>query len=104
MRAGIVESTISHRSAPSGLSQEVIAMHETVDQSFHVMPERPEERRAEFVDAMSRAATGVTVVTSDGIAGRFGQTVSAMCSVSADPPTLLVCINRKSPICDAIQT
>src|SRR4051812_9405794 len=54
--------------------------------------------RAHFIDAMSRGVTGVTVVTTSGELGDFGQTVSAMCSVSADPPLLLVCINRKSPI------
>jgi flavin reductase (DIM6/NTAB) family NADH-FMN oxidoreductase RutF len=59
--------------------------------------------RDRFLDAMSRAATGVTIVTSSGDTGRFGQTVSAMSSVSADPPMLLVCINRKSPICSAVQ-
>jgi flavin reductase (DIM6/NTAB) family NADH-FMN oxidoreductase RutF len=51
---------------------------------------------------MSRAVTGVTIVTTDGELGRFGQTVSAMSSVSADPPMLLICINRKSPIAAAI--
>lgn len=62
----------------------------------------PTAGRNDFLDAMSRAATGVTVVTSLGELGRFGQTVSAMSSVSADPPMLLVCINRRSPICGAI--
>jgi flavin reductase len=59
--------------------------------------------RAEFIDAMRRAATGVSVVTTDGQAGRFGVTVSAVASVSADPPMLLVCINRRSPCWAAIQ-
>ena len=59
--------------------------------------------RAHFIDAMSRGVTGVTVVTTSGELGDFGQTVSAMCSVSADPPLLLVCINRKSPIHRAIE-
>lgn len=53
--------------------------------------------RDEFVTAMAAAVTGVTVVSTDGRAGLFGQTVSAMCSVSADPPSLLVCLNRRSP-------
>ena len=61
------------------------------------------QERQRFIEAMSRAATGVTIVTSSGPNGRFGQTVSAMSSVSADPPMLLVCINRKSPTCTAIQ-
>ena len=59
--------------------------------------------RTTFIDAMSRVVTGVTIVTTDGPAGRFGQTVSAICSVSADPPMVLCCINGKSPICDAIR-
>jgi flavin reductase len=62
-----------------------------------------ERDREQFIDAMSRAVTGVTVVTTEGVLGRFGQTVSAMCSVSADPPMLLICINRKSLIFPAIQ-
>lgn len=61
----------------------------------------PRTRRADFVAAMGNAATGVTVVATDGPAGRFAQTVSAMSSVSADPPSLLVCVNLRSPLADA---
>jgi flavin reductase (DIM6/NTAB) family NADH-FMN oxidoreductase RutF len=61
-----------------------------------------DRHRDRFIDGMSRSVTGVTVVTTDGEMGRFGQTVSAMSSVSADPPMLLICINQKSPICTAI--
>jgi flavin reductase len=61
------------------------------------------ELRTDFIEAMSRAVTGVTVVTTDGSAGRMGQTVSAMCSVSADPPSLLVCIKTSSIIVNAIR-
>jgi len=63
---------------------------------------RPDSRRQDFINAMSGAVTGVNVITTDGRAGRFGITVSAMCSVSADPPMLLACINRRSPVCSAI--
>lgn len=54
--------------------------------------------RSTYLDAMSRAATGVNVVTTDGPAGRAGLTLSAMTSVSVDGPApqLLVCINRDS--------
>ena len=45
---------------------------------------------------MARVASGVSVVTTDGPAGRAGLTISAMCSLSADPPAVLVCINRAS--------
>jgi flavin reductase (DIM6/NTAB) family NADH-FMN oxidoreductase RutF len=53
---------------------------------------------------MSHAACTVNVVTTDGIAGRHGVTVSAMVSVSADTPqpTLLVCIHHLSPVIDAV--
>ena len=60
------------------------------------------EARRSFLEAMADAATGVTLVTTDGPAGRFGVTVSAFASVSADPPMLLACINRKSPAAAAI--
>ena len=50
----------------------------------------------EFIAAMGLAATAVSVVTTDGAGGRFGLTVSAISSVSADPPLILACINRKS--------
>jgi flavin reductase len=51
---------------------------------------------AEFRDAMARLGAAVNVVTTDGIAGRAGLTASAVCSVTDDPPTLLVCLNRAS--------
>lgn len=44
----------------------------------------------EFLEAMSRAANSVTVVTTDGVAGRLGVTVSAMCSVSVEDPSPLL--------------
>ncbi|MDP6951599.1 MAG: flavin reductase family protein [Alphaproteobacteria bacterium] len=54
--------------------------------------------RSDFLNAMSLAASTVTIVTTDGVAGRAGLTVSAMASVSADMarPALLVCIHHKS--------
>lgn len=60
--------------------------------------------KEEFLNAMSKAANSVTVVTTDGDAGRVGVTVSAMCSVSADgpAPSLLVCVHEQSPACAAI--
>jgi flavin reductase len=58
--------------------------------------------REDFVDAMAAAVTGVTVVTTDGVAGRLGLTVSAMVSVSADPPLLLVSVRRHSILVPAL--
>ncbi len=56
----------------------------------------------DFVNAMASSAMGVSIVTTQGDAGRFGLTVSAWSSVSADPPLLLACINRKNVIAEAI--
>jgi flavin reductase (DIM6/NTAB) family NADH-FMN oxidoreductase RutF len=60
--------------------------------------------RARFIDGMSRAATCVNVVTTDGRAGRFGVTVSAMSAISADGerPTVLVCVHHQSRSASAI--
>ncbi len=52
--------------------------------------------RDEFRDAMARLGAAVNVVTSAGPAGRGGFTASAVCSVTDDPPSLLVCLNRSS--------
>ena len=62
------------------------------------------ETTANFIAAMGMAATAVSVVTTDGPAGRFGLTVSAFSSVSADPPMVLACVNRKSPAVAAIDS
>lgn len=61
--------------------------------------------RARFLEGMSRVAAAVTVVTTDGEAGRFGVTVSSMTSVSADTtrPSLLISIHHMSPACEAIR-
>jgi len=56
-----------------------------------------------FREAMSRASNTVNVVATDGLVGRSGVTVSAMCSVSADRPTVLVCIHHLSPAAYAIR-
>jgi flavin reductase len=52
--------------------------------------------RQEFRDAMCLLGAAVNVVTTAGPAGRGGFTASAVCSVTDDPPTLIVCQNRSS--------
>lgn len=52
--------------------------------------------KAAFRAAMARVCAAVNVITTDGAAGRGGFTATAMCSVSDDPPTLLVCMNGRS--------
>jgi flavin reductase (DIM6/NTAB) family NADH-FMN oxidoreductase RutF len=51
-----------------------------------------------YRDGMSRLAAAVHIVTTDGPAGATGFTASACCSVTDDPPTLLVCLNRFSQL------
>jgi flavin reductase len=67
------------------------------------VPRIDSAEREDFVNAMGGAVTGVNVITTDGSAGRFGITVSAVSSVSADPPMVLACINRRSPACTAVR-
>lgn len=45
---------------------------------------------------MAMLGGAVSIITTDGPAGRFGFTASAVCSVTDQPPTLLVCMNRSS--------
>ncbi|TVT45948.1 4-hydroxyphenylacetate 3-monooxygenase reductase subunit [Amycolatopsis rhizosphaerae] len=59
------------------------------------MPEPP-RKQAEFRAAMANLSAAVNVVTTDGPHGRAGMTVSAACSVTDSPPTVLVCVNRAS--------
>lgn len=51
----------------------------------------------DFRNAMSMLGSAVTVITTDGEAGRCGFTASAVSSVTDEPPMLLVCMNRSSP-------
>lgn len=52
---------------------------------------------AQFRDALSRFASGVTVVAADDLEGRaWGFTASSFCSLSADPPLVLVCLARSA--------
>jgi flavin reductase (DIM6/NTAB) family NADH-FMN oxidoreductase RutF len=53
--------------------------------------------KEEFRAALSRFASGVTVVTTKNKEGKFfGITVSAFCSVSLEPPLVLICIDKKT--------
>ncbi|MCB1356656.1 MAG: flavin reductase [Maritimibacter sp.] len=53
-----------------------------------------------FREGMSRMGAAVNLITTDGPAGKHGLVASAVCSVTDAPPTLLVCINRKSFVHD----
>lgn len=51
----------------------------------------------EFRHALGRFASGVTVVTARDADGNLhGITVSAFCSVSLEPPLILICIDKNT--------
>lgn len=51
----------------------------------------------EFRHALGRFASGVTVITSKDAEGNLhGITVSAFCSVSLEPPLILICIDKNT--------
>jgi flavin reductase (DIM6/NTAB) family NADH-FMN oxidoreductase RutF len=52
----------------------------------------------EYREALSRVASSVSVVTTYGPHGIGGFTCSAVCSVTDEPPTIMVCVNRKSAV------
>lgn len=54
-----------------------------------------------FRDALSRYASGVTVVTALVDGRKWGFTATAFASVSADPPLVMVCLARTSRGFDA---
>lgn len=59
----------------------------------------------DFLSAMSLMASTVTVITTTGQdqCGIKGLTATAFCSLTADPPSVLVCINKSSVTHDAIK-
>jgi flavin reductase len=55
-----------------------------------------------FKAGMRHLATGVTIVTTSMDGMPSGLVATAVCSVCAEPPTLLVCINRSARAHDVI--
>ena len=56
-----------------------------------------------FRDAIAHLATGVSVITTSMGEARSGMTASAVCSLSMEPLLLLVCIDQRSAMHNAIQ-
>lgn len=54
------------------------------------------EQQRTFRTAMAHLSAAVNVVTTNGPSGQAGITVSAVCSVTDAPPTVLVCVNQSS--------
>lgn len=49
-----------------------------------------------FKEAMRLTASGVAVITTDGPAGKAGLTVSSLCSLSMEPPSVIISVKRDS--------
>ena len=55
-----------------------------------------DEAAAQFKLGMRALAGAVSIITSAHEGRRYGMTATAVCSAAADPPTVLVCINRNT--------
>ena len=62
----------------------------------------PPPTPAEWRAAMGYFPTGVTVVTSWQDGTPVGSTVNAFCSVSLEPPMLLICLSHENPLRDPV--
>jgi flavin reductase len=49
-----------------------------------------------FKSGMQQLAASVTVITSSFGGSRRGMTATAVCSLAADPPSLILCVNRSA--------
>ena len=57
----------------------------------------------EFRSVLGKFASGVTVVTTKAADGSDqGMTVSAFCSLSLDPPLVLICIEKTASVYEAL--
>ncbi|GMA52276.1 flavin reductase [Alicyclobacillus contaminans] len=57
----------------------------------------------DFRQALGRFASGVTVVTTTDAEKLGGITVSAFCSLSLQPPYVLICIDKRSTLIPMLQ-
>jgi flavin reductase (DIM6/NTAB) family NADH-FMN oxidoreductase RutF len=57
-----------------------------------------------FIQGMRQLAAGVTLITAQHEGRKAGLTATAVCSLSADPPQLLACINRQAETYRIVQT
>jgi flavin reductase (DIM6/NTAB) family NADH-FMN oxidoreductase RutF len=57
----------------------------------------------DFRAAMRRFPSGVAIVAAGSAPRRAGMTATAVCSLSADPPQVLACLNRASSTSRAVE-
>jgi len=56
-----------------------------------------------FRMALRGLASGVVIISSRSTEGRFAMSATSITSLSMDPPSLLVCVNRQASIHDSLQ-
>jgi flavin reductase len=66
-------------------------MDAVIHDRFSIEPEH-------FREAMSRVGSAVHIVTTGGPGGAAGITANAVTSVTAEPPTMLFCLNKSSRV------
>jgi len=59
-------------------------------------------QQSSFADAMARFPGAVTIITTLEDGQPFGMVATAVCSLSADPPSLIVCLNKGTSAHDPI--
>jgi flavin reductase (DIM6/NTAB) family NADH-FMN oxidoreductase RutF len=59
--------------------------------------------KGEFRQALGQYASAVTVVTAQHEGARLGITVTAFCSLSLEPPLVLVCIGKRARMHPALE-
>ncbi len=66
---------------------------------MNMTSQSPGNLAPEFRGAMRRVAATVTLITTTDAAGqRHGMVATAVSSVTMDPPTLLICVNRSASL------
>jgi flavin reductase len=99
-------SISTHSNSDTSVNQRpmlsLVQRGESIHLNHRAFTGREPAAREDFLAAMGRRVSTVNLVSTDGSGGRFGLTVTSMSSVSAEPPVVMIGINRKSPLCDAI--
>lgn len=75
---------------------------ESLEKDSKMETKTAEERSLDYRNAMARLGAAVNIVTTDGPGGKAGFAATAVCSVSDNPPTLLVCLNKGSSAYKAV--
>lgn len=66
------------------------------------VPEPLPPARDDFLTAMAKVASPVALITTGTLQRPVGLTATATCSLSADPPSVLICINKSASTHDEL--